>query len=157
MREDPIGGFNFYLMLVDSADPSDGSVASVSNYAVAGFSECAGLDAVVEVMEYKEGGVNDYVHKFRTRASFSNITLKRGIVYQNTDLWDWHNSFVVGDGTRRDGLIVLQDESHEPAMMWKFKRGIPVKWVGPTLNASQNNIAIESLEISHEGLLLEAT
>ena len=153
MRDDPLAGFNFYLSLVDSSDPS--SAAGATDYAVAGFSECAGLEATVEVIEYKEGGVNDFVHKFRTRASFANLTLKRGVLLDSDALWLWHNDFVTGYGTRKDGLIVLQDESHNPAKVWKFKRGIPMKWVGPSLNGSQSNLAIESLEISHEGLFLD--
>ena len=60
-----------------------------------------------------------------------------------------------GRGQRKDGLIVLMDESRQPAKVWKFKRGIPMKWVGPSLNATQNAVAIESLEIAHEGLTLE--
>jgi phage tail-like protein len=155
MREDPLAGFNFYLTLVDTSDVLTTLVSTVFNYAVAGFAECAGLDATVEVMEYKEGGVNDFVHKFRTRASFGNITLKRGVTFLSDDLWTWHNDFVVGQGKRKDGVIVLQDESRRAAKVWKFKRGIPMKWVGPSLHGSQNNVAIESLEIAHEGLVLE--
>ena len=58
-------------------------------------------------------------------------------------------------GKRKDGLIVLRDEARKPAKVWKFKRGIPTKWVGPSLNAMQNSVAIESLEIAHEGLELK--
>jgi phage tail-like protein len=155
MRNDPLAGFNFYLTLVDTSDVVSSVVSAALNYAVAGFSECSGLEATVEVMEYKEGGVNDYVHKFRTRASFANLTLKRGVIFLSDDLWTWHNGFVTGSGTRKDGVIVLQDESRAPSKVWKFKRGIPMKWVGPSLNATQSNVAIESLEIAHEGLELE--
>lgn len=154
-ENDPLSVFNFYLSLVNSPVVSDGLAVPAGNYQVAGFSECTGLDATVEVIEYKEGGVNDYVHKFPTRASFGNITLKRGVISLSDDLWSWHNDFVHGMGTRRDGLIYLLDEARQPAKVWKFRRGIPVKWVGPSLNASQSSIAIESLEIAHEGLSLK--
>ena len=77
------------------------------------------------------------------------------MIFRFDDLWTWHNEWVKGKGKRKDGLIVLETEAHEPAKVWRFKRGIPVKWTGPSLNASQSNVAIESLEISHEGLDLE--
>ena len=156
LRTDPLGVFNFYLTLIDSSSVVSTLVSAALNYQVAGFSECSGLEATVEVLEYKEGGVNDYTHKFPTRASFGNITLKHGVIPTGDDLWAWHNGFVLGSGTRRDGLIVLMDESRTPAMVWKFTRGIPTKWTGPALNATQSAVAIESLEIGHEGLFLES-
>ena len=155
LRIDPLSTFNFYITLIDSSNLLGTLVTAVLTYKVAGFSECSGLDANIEMTDYKEGGVNDYVHKFATRTSYSNITLKHGVIYLYDDLWTWHNDWVQGKGKRKDGLIVLEDESHTPAKVWKFKRGIPSKWVGPSLNASQSNIAIESLEIAHEGLVLE--
>jgi phage tail-like protein len=153
-ENDPLSVFNFYLSLVNSPVMSDALVSPPANYQVAGFSECTGLEATVEVIDYKEGGVNDYVHKFPTRASFGNITLKRGVISLSDQLWDWHRDFVLGKGRRRDGLIYLLNEAKSPAKVWKFRRGIPTKWVGPSLNASQSAIAIESLEIAHEGLIL---
>jgi phage tail-like protein len=155
IRIDPLSVFNFYLTLIDASNVAGTLISADLNYEVAGFSECSGLEATVEVFEYKEGGVNDYVHKFPTRANFGNITLKHGVIYLYDDLWTWHNGFVLGNGTRKDGLIVLLDESRSPAKVWKFARGIPTKWVGPALNATQSAAAIESLEISHEGLFLE--
>ena len=155
LRIDPLGVFNFYLTLIDSSNVVGTLITAALNYKVAGFSECSGLEATVEVMEYKEGGLNEYVHKFPTRASFGNLTLKHGVIYLYDDLWSWHFDFVQGQGKRKDGLVVLLDEARRPAKVWKFRRGIPMKWVGPTLNAAQSNIAIESLEIAHEGLILE--
>ena len=153
-RIDPVGVCNFYLTLIDTQNVVGTLLTAALNYAVAGFSECSGIDAMLEVQEYKEGGVNDHVQKFPTRASYSNITLKHGVIYLYDDLWNWHFGFVQGQGTRKDGLIVLQDTAGNAAKVWKFKRGIPTKWVGPQLNAAQSAAAIESLEISHEGLLL---
>jgi phage tail-like protein len=154
LRINPLGVFNFYLTLIDSQNVVGSLLTVAVNYFVAGFSECSGIEASLEVLEYKEGGLNDHVRKFPTRASHSNITLKHGVIYLYDDLWNWHYDFVRGKGKRKDGLIVLQDESHQPAKIWKFKRGIPMKWVGPQLNATQSAAAIESLEIAHEGLQL---
>jgi phage tail-like protein len=152
---DPLPCYNFYITLLDSSNVVGTVISAVVNFAVAGFSECNGLDASIEMFDYKEGGQNGFVHKFATRTSYSNITLKRGVVYQNDDLWKWHFSWVQGQGKRRDGLISLMDEGRNPLKVWKFKRGLPVKWTGPSLNASQSNVAIESLEIAHEGLQME--
>jgi phage tail-like protein len=154
-RIDPLPAFNFYLSLVDTTDLLGTVISLGSSYFVAGFSECTGMEATLEVAEYREGGVNDHVHKFPTRATHSNITLRRGLIYLYDELWTWHNQFVRGVGKRKDGLIVLRDEARRPQKVWKFKRGIPMKWVGPSLNASQSAVAIESLEISHEGLVME--
>lgn len=155
LRIDPLSTFNFYITLIDNTNVLGTLITAVLNYAVAGFSECSGLDATIEVMDYREGGVNGYVHKFATRTTYSNLTLKHGVIYLYDDLWSWHYDWVQGIGKRKDGLIVLLDESRKPAKVWKFKRGIPTKWVGPTLNAAQSSAAIESLEIAHEGLVLE--
>jgi phage tail-like protein len=100
-KTDPIGVFNFSLTLIDTLS------GAADQYQVAGFSECSGLEATVEVIDYKEGGVNDYVHKFPTRASFANITLKHGVIYLYDDLWSWHYDFVQGKGKRKDGTIIL--------------------------------------------------
>ena len=155
LRIDPLGVFNFYLTLLDTSNVFGTLITAALSYKVAGFSECSGLEATFEVFEYKEGGLNNYVHKFPTRASFSNITLKHGVIYLYDDLWSWHNDFVLGKGKRKDGLIALLDEARQPAKIWRFKAGIPMKWTGPALNASQSSVAIEALEISHEGLFVE--
>lgn len=155
LRIDPLGVYNFYLTLLDS-QAGVGTLISVAvNYFVAGFSECSGIEASFEVMDFKEGGLNSHVWKLPVRASQSNITLKHGAIYLYDDLWDWHFGWVQGNGKRKDGLIVLSDNSGTPAKIWKFKRGIPMKWSGPSLNASQSNVAIESLEIAHEGLEMQ--
>ena len=155
LRIDPLGAYNFYLTLLDSQSVAGSLISVAVNYFVAGFSECTGVDASFEVMQVKEGGLNTHVWQLPVRASHSNITLKHGSIYAYDDLFDWHYSWVQGQGTRKDGLIVLNDSTGAPAKMWKFTRGIPVKWSGPAFNAMQSNVAIESLEIAHEGLELE--
>lgn len=155
IRIDPLGSYNFYVTLMDSANLAGTLLSVVSNYAVAGFSECAGLEASMEIMDYREGGQNAYVHKFATRATYSNITLKHGVIYLYDDLWTWYYAWVQGAGTRKDGLIALMDEGRNPLKVWKFSRAIPMKWVGPSLNAAQSNVAIETLELAHEGLVME--
>ena len=107
----------------------------------------------MQVEDYPEGGENRFVHKFPTRMTYSNLILKRGVSFSE-DLWNWHFDYVQGKGKRRDGLIILRSELHIPVKVWIFKRGLPLKWTGPTFNASQSAVAIESLDIVHEGLEL---
>lgn len=157
IRSDPLPAFNFLVSLIDSSSTL-GKISTALNFlssaaGLSGFSECSGLDATLQIEEYSEGGENRYVHKFPTRMTYSNIILKRGITLSE-DLWNWHADYVQGKGKRRDGLIMLRNELQIPLKIWVFKRGLPLKWTGPTLNASQSAIAIESLEIMHEGLEL---
>jgi len=142
LRLDPLPAFNFLVLLL--AD--DGSPRSL-----AGFSECSGLESTLEIEEYQEGGFNDRVHKFPSRFTFTNITLKRGITLDPT-LRLWHLDLLQGKTQRRDGLIILRNELRLPVMAWRFERGLPVKWTGPTLNAGQSEVSIETLEIAYERL-----
>lgn len=152
-RVDPLPAFNFYITLLDLSSASSALLTGVSGLVLGGFSECNGLDASLEIEEYKEGGVNDRVYKFPKRSMFSNITLKRGVGF-GEDLWLWYEEFLKGEGTRRNGLIVLANELRVPIKIWSFERGIPVKWTGPGLNATSSAVAIESIEIAHEKLEL---
>jgi phage tail-like protein len=151
--KNPLPAYNFVVQLIDPSSTVGKILTAISFVAGGGFTECSGLDASVTVEDYIEGGENSYVHKFPTRVTYTNITLKRGVGF-GEDLWNWHYSFVQGKGKRRDGMIALQNEQHIPVKMWIFKRGLPVKWAGPALNASQSAVAIESIEIAHEGLEL---
>jgi phage tail-like protein len=139
-RDDPFVAFRFEIQLDDLS--------------VGGFSECSGIQLETEVQDYNEGGLNTYVHKFPTRTKQSNITLKRGIV--DRTLWDWYYALTQGDIQFRNGTILVYDPSGgEVVMVWEFSRAFPCKWVGPELNASQNNVAVETLELCHHGLRCE--
>jgi phage tail-like protein len=118
-----------------------------------GFSECSGLEIGMDIEEYKEGGNNGTVVRLPTRIKWTNIRLKRGVALSD-DLWQWHYGFVQGTVSRRDGVISLLDELRNPVKVWSFKRGLPVRWAGPSLNAAQSQVAIEEIEIAHEGLTL---
>jgi phage tail-like protein len=116
----------------------------------AGFSECTGLQVEIEVKEYMQGGMNRFVHKFPGRSKQSNLTLKRGIV--DTALWDWYYDLMQGRVIFRDGSINVKDPSgKQDVMAWRLTRAFPIKWVGPDLNADQNSVAVETLELAfHE-------
>jgi|SRR5215469_13772869 len=156
VRTDPLIATNFYIVLLDTSSAlalaKSLATSAIGDVALGGFSECTGLDMQLEVEEYREGGRNGEVLQFPSRVRWGHITLKKGMGYSN-ELWDWHYGFAQGKGKRRDGVIVLTDSNHVPAQSWYFKRGLPVRYTAPALNASQNAVAIESLEIAHEGIL----
>lgn len=154
-RHDPLLGYNFIVSLIETSSilALAASVFSsgVSDAPVGGFSECTGLEMALDVEEYKEGGNNGAILKFPTRVKWTDITLKRGVA-ASTDLWDWHYGFVEGRGKRRDGVIMLQTDLRLPNNIWYWRRGLPIKYTGPSLNASQNSVAVETIVIAHEGL-----
>jgi phage tail-like protein len=152
----PLPAFNFYIMLVEEGASPLNTLASAVGAVLGGFTECSGLDSEVAVEERLAGGVNDRVFRFPGRASFASITLKRGVAFSE-DLYLWHESFLKGEGARRNGLIFLANETRIPIKTWSFERGIPKKWSGPTLNAGSSGLAFESLEIAHEKLALVAS
>jgi phage tail-like protein len=155
VRHDPQLNHNFVISLLDStsslAPAAPPALAGILDAAAGGFSECSGLDLTQQPEEYKEGGNNGGVLKFASRATWANVTLKRGVT-GTTELWEWHASFLEGRGKRRDGVIVLLDSERAPLQAWYFRRGLPVKYTGPTFNAAQSSVAIEAIEIAHEGI-----
>jgi phage tail-like protein len=155
LRQDPVLAHNFVVSLIDTSSTLSviGSLtmSAIFDVALGGFSECSGLEMSMQPEEYKEGGRNGTVLKFPSRVTWSNIMLKKG-VGASSALWDWHYGFVEGQGKRRDGVIVLLNDLHVPNNIWYFRRGLPVRYTGPTMNASQNTVAIEALEIAHEGI-----
>jgi len=153
LRVDPYRAFNFLITLLDSSSTLGTMVTPIQNVAQGGFSECSGLEMGLDIEEYKEGGNNGTVLRFPTRLKWTNLHLKRGLALSD-DLWLWHYRLAQGQVQRRDGLITLRDEQQNPVKVWSFTRGLPVKWTGPALNATQSQVAIEEIEIAHEGLKL---
>jgi phage tail-like protein len=121
---------------------------------VAHFAEVSGLEVTIEPVEYRDGAEDITVRKIPGLRKYSNITLKRGVV-GDVALWQWISSVQHGDVQRRTGTIVLLNERREAVLRVRFVRGWPCKWSGPALNAQANEVAIETLEICHEGLEVE--
>ena len=118
---------------------------------VGGFSSVSGLESEVEVEEYREGGVNGFVHKLPGRTSYANLVLSHGLTSAST-LWDWYYNTTLGVIQRRNGTIMLLDSRQIPVMWWNFRNALPVRWSGPAFTATSDEIAVESLELAHEGL-----
>lgn len=115
-----------------------------------GFMECVGLEAETSVIEYREGGDPNPVRKLPGLTLYSNIILRRGVT-NTAELYTWRKSVVDGKIERRSGAIILLNDQHEEVARWKFNQGWPCFMSGPDLNATENEVAIEELEICHEG------
>ncbi|MGA2086545.1 MAG: phage tail protein [Terracidiphilus sp.] len=140
VRNDPYRGFNFRVEL--------------DNTSVAAFRECSGLTLNTDPVDYREGTDSWLsVRKLPGLRKYTNITLKRGFT-DNQDLWQWYLNILNGVDDRRNGAIVLQDETHTDKLRWEFQNGWICKWEGATMNATSNDVAIETIEICHERLEL---
>lgn len=121
-----------------------------------GFTEVSGLDVETAVLEYREGSSPDYAPiKIPGLRKYSNIVLKRGVVRGDNEFFQWLNATRLAAPERRDLTIALLNEEHEPTMVWKARNAWPVKIVGPVLDALEGRLAIETLEIAHEGLTIQ--
>jgi phage tail-like protein len=126
-------------------------LVEIQGLIVGGFSEVTGLQAETEVDTIEEGGVNDYVHKFPKKTKYPNIVLKKGITDSDA-LWKWHQDVVNGKVVRKSGFIILLDGEGNEKWRWNFVQAYPVKWSGPDLKADSNTVAVESLELTHNGI-----
>ena len=151
---DPYASFRFALVL--------------GNVQAAGFTECTGLSAETKLLEYNEGGRNEATLKFPETTNYGNVTLKRGVTASN-ELLAWQREVVEGsfgvnprsqDFTQpffeergSNIAIELRDEKGEPVKRWTLVRALPVKWMGPDLKAGASEVAVETLELAHEGIV----
>jgi phage tail-like protein len=136
-RVDPYGSFNFLV--------------EIDGIAQAAFSEVSGLDSTIDVIEHREGGDNTTPRKLPGLAKHSNIVLRWGVT-DSDELYEWHRDSVRGPLQRKNGSIVLIDRQGQERKRWNFVDGWPSKWTGPTFNAEATDVAIEALEIAHEGV-----
>lgn len=126
----------------------------------AGFAEVSGINSELEIEEYREGGRNIGPRRFPKWGRYPNLVMRRGTT-QDTALWDWWADVITHSYTlattvappRRSGVILLDGPDHKAVAAWFFSNALPERLAGHGLNAKGNEIAIESLELSHEGLL----
>ena len=137
-RKDPYRNCNFLVEI-------DGIVQ-------AGFSDCSGLSASTDPIEYREGGDNTTVRKLPGNTKYTNISLKRGLS-DSRELHDWYRLVVTGRTERRNGsVIVLDTDGVTEVVRWNFFNAWPTKFEAPALSAKGNEVAIETFELAHEGL-----
>jgi len=121
-----------------------------------GFTEVSGLDVESEVVEYREGASREYSKvKMPGMQKYSNITLKRGTFKSDNEYFKWWNTVKLNTIERRDVTIALLNEEHEPVVIWKVKNAWPSKIQSTDLKADGNEVAIESMELVHEGLTIQ--
>ena len=156
IRLDPPLNYNFVITMYETTSPGSflksAALSVVGDVLIGGFSECAGLDMTQLDEKRHEGGRNDTELRFPTRITWTNLTFTRGVSRISQSGWDWLYGFGDGKTKRMDGLIVLLDDRHLPHNLWKFKRAFPVKFTGPSMNALGKEVAVEKLELAHEGL-----
>ncbi|MCK0509726.1 phage tail protein [Aromatoleum buckelii] len=140
-RNDPVRGYNFSL--------------EIDNVSRGAFSEVGGLTADGDSVDYREGtDLQSNVRKLMGLRKYTNITLKRGYT-QDKELWQWYVNIMNGVPDRRNVTIVLMNEARQPVLRWHAENAWINKIEGPALKASSNDVAMESLELVHEGLTLE--
>jgi phage tail-like protein len=137
-RKDPLRGYNFKL--------------EIDGIQRAGFRECKGLDTTSEPVKYREG--TDKVFTSRqlpAQVAYGNITLITGLVIDEHSLWDWRKKTIDGKTERKNGSICLHDEAGEEKYRWNFVDGWPTKYELSGMNATANEVMVETLTIVHEG------
>src|SRR3954469_21401464 len=135
-RNDPFGAFNFLV--------------EIDGITRAAFRDCSGLDSSQAATDYREGGEPLRLRKLPGLNTYSSITLQRGIT-DDKELWEWRQKAADGNVERKNGSIILLDDKGEEKLRWNFNDAWPTKWTGPTFNAAGSDVAIESLELAHEG------
>ncbi len=145
-RVDPYGNYNFQVTVTDIAD--DGSHVSAS------FAEVSGLEVEVGVIEYRNGSEDITPRKLPGLVKYTNLVLKRGIT-GDLGFWRWVLAGVNGKVDRKSMTVKLLDEERNEVLAWTFRRAWPCKYTGPGLNAANNEVAMETIEIVHEGMRID--
>jgi len=153
----PIGNFLKDQLFMRHNTTAANFIVEVNALTIGRFSEIEGLQMEIEVEEYNEGGVNDGPHRFPTRLTWPNVTLKRGITNDN-NLFDWFDA-VAGQRFANSGLsgnrdsvaITLISTTGKRLRAWTLLKAYPVRWTGPTLASTEDSVAMEELELAHQG------
>jgi phage tail-like protein len=135
---DPVGELRFQIQTDDAV--------------IGEFAECSGLSAEYDIFEWQEGGESRFVHKFRGVLKYPNLVLKRGVTYEDAFL-KWFLDRQTDRDDRGNVTLTLLGEDGRQVRSWSFAGAFPVKWQGPSFNAKSTNVAMETLEIAHQGLV----
>ncbi len=178
----PVPVFNFWVLLWEVQGPGlfgiqptntagrfaiglASGLLSAAGALFGAFSDASGLNVGLEIETYQEGGNNTSPLKFPKWGKYDNVSLKRGVT-PRTSLWDWHEQIISGAKpvTRKSGLVILFDRGsgidsaasagllRVPLAAWYIDNAFPEKITGPVLDAKSNTIAIESVDLAHEGV-----
>ena len=120
------------------------------------FSEVTGLEVETEIIEYRDGFSPEYSkQRMPGMQKYTNITMKRGVFAANNEFFDWWNSVKLNKIERRDLTISLLNEEHDPVMIWKVKNAWPTKIQSTDLKSDGNEVALETIEVAHEGITMQ--
>ncbi|CAM3704415.1 MULTISPECIES: phage tail protein [Vibrio] len=120
---------------------------------VAAFQEISGLDTEAQPIEYRAGNSPVFsTIKMPGIVKTSNVTLKKGIFKSDNKFYDWYSKIKMNTIARTAVTINLLDESGAPVMSWKLKNAWPTKVTGTDLKSDGNEVAVETIELAHEGL-----
>ncbi|MBR4712268.1 MAG: phage tail protein [Paludibacteraceae bacterium] len=134
----PLTGFHFTVKWSDDDE-------NVS------FSEVSGLSVSTTPIEYREGANKEYTtFKMPGLKKYDNVTLKRGSMATDNGFYEWFNTIANNTVERRDITISLLNETHEPVVTWSLKNAFPIKYDGGSLNASDGQVLVESVELAYE-------
>jgi phage tail-like protein len=134
-RIDPYRNFNFLV--------------EIDGITQAGFSDCTGIGASTDPIEYREGGPEMTPRKLPGQTKYNNIVLKWGLT-DSRELYDWYRDVTKGKIERRSGSIILVDLEGNEKVRWNFFEAWPTKWTGSDFSAKGTDVAIETLELAHE-------
>jgi len=126
-------------------------VGEKSSLIQAVFNELSGLQVEMQVTEYEEGGINSFIHKMPGRLKVGNITLKHGLTKSN-EFMKWCMAPKI---QRRNVTVVMYDVAGKTVVRWNFLGAFPVKWSGPQFTADSTAVAIESIELAHQGVTID--
>jgi phage tail-like protein len=126
-----------------------------TDLAEATFQEVSGLDVEAQIIEYRHGNSPDFsTIKMPGIKKYGNVTLKKGIFKSDNKFWDWFNKIKMNTIERQSVVISLLDEAGSPTMVWTLKNAWPTKITGTDLKSDGNEVAVETVEIAHEGLTI---
>ncbi len=140
----------------EQVHPSYSFVVQIDGFEDVAFAEATGLGSHIAVVEYRDG--SDPAQSVRALPGlvrYDRLVLRRGVA-PNFELWEWHRATAEGNVERRNGTISVLDRGREPVVAWRFRNAWVASYRGPDLLARANAVAIETVELVHEGLLREA-
>lgn len=137
VRTDPYLDFRFHVQ--------------IDAIIVAGFSEVSGLEIEVGTEEYEEGGRNGFTYELPGRASHPHLELRKGLT-QSRALVNWMRDVASGAVERKNVFVFLLDTNGLPKWGWQCRSAYPVRYSAPDLQADGGDVAVESLELAHQGL-----
>ncbi|MDA4134137.1 MAG: phage tail protein [Thaumarchaeota archaeon] len=140
-----------------SANPYDAFhfTVEIEGISKAVFTECVLPAVSIDVIEYRDGAdLQNNIHKLPGLVRYDNLILRNGLT-SSTDLWTWFNTFVQGTGATKSITVSLLDGQRNQVYQWSFANAWPVKFQSPVLDGKRSALAIETLEIAVEGMIVK--